>query len=41
MMNKLHLLIKLLITGLGLLLIFTNMDTIWYNVCICHSLSCL
>ncbi|MEK5054922.1 hypothetical protein AAHH67_19430 [Niallia circulans] len=32
MMNKLHVLIKILITGLGLLLIFTNIDTLWYNV---------
>ncbi|MEK4823852.1 hypothetical protein NSS71_04705 [Niallia sp. FSL W8-0951] len=32
MMNKLHVLIKILITGLGLLLILTNIDTIWYNI---------
>ncbi|MCM2980005.1 hypothetical protein M3599_03575 [Niallia circulans] len=31
-MNKLHVLIKILITGLGLLLILTNIDTIWYNI---------
>lgn len=32
MMNKLHVLILILITGLGLLLILTNIDTIWYNI---------
>ncbi|MEY8343331.1 hypothetical protein [Niallia circulans] len=31
-MNKLHVLILILITGLGLLLILTNIDTIWYNI---------